>query len=75
MPELNGLAAAQAIRALEAAQGLAAVPIIAVTANAMPHQVETYFAAGMTGFVAKPLNLVDLLAAIERATRPKADAA
>ncbi|PVM92185.1 hybrid sensor histidine kinase/response regulator [Caulobacter radicis] len=75
MPELNGLAAAQAIRAFEAAHGLAAVPIIAVTANAMPHQVETYFAAGMTGFVAKPLNLADLLAAIEQATSPKADAA
>ena len=75
MPELNGLAAAEAIRAFEAAHGLAAVPIVAVTANAMPHQVETYFAAGMTGFVAKPLNLVDLLAAIELATSPKADAA
>ncbi len=75
MPELNGLAAAEAIRAFEAAHGLAAAPIIAVTANAMPHQVETYFAAGMTGFVAKPLNLADLLAAIELATSPKADAA
>ncbi|MBI1684999.1 ATP-binding protein [Caulobacter hibisci] len=74
MPVLNGLAAAEAIRRFEAEQGLEAAPIIAVTANAMPHQVETYLTAGMTGFVAKPLKLGDLLAAIEMAT-PRADAA
>ncbi|MCR5876265.1 ATP-binding protein [Phenylobacterium sp. J426] len=55
MPEMDGLAATAAIRAAEAAEGRPRTPIIALTANAMAHQVEAYRAAGMDGFVAKPV--------------------
>jgi signal transduction histidine kinase/ActR/RegA family two-component response regulator len=67
MPVMDGLAAAREIRRREAETGRAATPIIALTANAMPHQVETYRAAGMSGFVAKPIQLPELFAAIAAA--------
>ena len=67
MPEMDGIAATRAIRAAEAAEGRARTPIIAVSANAMAHQVSDYLAAGMDGHVAKPIELVKLHAAIEAA--------
>jgi len=76
MPQMNGLEAARAIRLLEAGRGLPRTPIIALTANVMSHQIETYRAAGMDGCVAKPIDSAKLLAAIDEAlaARP-ADAA
>jgi signal transduction histidine kinase/ActR/RegA family two-component response regulator len=74
MPEMDGLAATRAIRAGERASGRARTPIIAVSANAMAHQVEEYLAAGMDGHVAKPIELAKLHAAIEAALTPGAEA-
>ncbi|MBU1375703.1 MAG: response regulator [Alphaproteobacteria bacterium] len=65
MPVMNGVDATQAIRALEAARGVGPTPILAVSANVMRHQVEEYLAAGMNGFVAKPIEMTALIAAIE----------
>jgi CheY-like chemotaxis protein len=67
MPVMNGVDAARAIRALEQAEGWAPVPILALSANAMRHQVEEYLAAGMDGFVAKPIDMATLLGAVEAA--------
>jgi signal transduction histidine kinase/ActR/RegA family two-component response regulator len=67
MPEMDGIAATRAIRAAEAESGRPRTPIIAVSANAMPHQVKDYLAAGMDGHVAKPIELSKLHAAIEAA--------
>ena len=64
MPVMDGLAAARAIRAGEAASDRPATPIIALTANVMTHQLEGYRAAGMTGFVGKPINVGELLLAL-----------
>jgi CheY-like chemotaxis protein len=65
MPRMDGMAAARAIRAEESRTGRPRTPIIALTANAMAHQVEEYFAAGMDLHVAKPINLAALYGAIE----------
>ena len=62
MPEMDGLAATRAIRALGG--DLATIPIIALTANAFPEDVAACFAAGMTGFVAKPVRKEVLIAAL-----------
>jgi CheY-like chemotaxis protein len=67
MPEMDGVAATRAIRAEEAATGRARTPIIAVSANAMPHHAREYLAAGMDAHVAKPIELAKLHAAIEGA--------
>lgn len=66
MPVMNGVDATRAIRALEVERGLAATPILALSANVMRHQVEEYLAAGMNGFVAKPIEIAVLVDAIER---------
>ncbi|WP_016954629.1 ATP-binding protein [Catenovulum agarivorans] len=52
MPNLDGVSATKAIR--EFAPRL---PIIALTANVMTHEVGDYLAAGMTECIAKPINL------------------
>jgi signal transduction histidine kinase/AmiR/NasT family two-component response regulator len=57
MPEMGGVAAALAIRQAEAAQGIAPIPIIALSANAMSHQIAEYMAVGMTAYVAKPIEV------------------
>jgi len=67
MPEMDGIAATRAIRTAEAEMGRPRTPIIAVSANAMTHQVKEYLAAGMDGHVAKPIELSKLHAAIEAA--------
>jgi|GEM_PF-3166173 signal transduction histidine kinase/DNA-binding NarL/FixJ family response regulator len=64
MPEMDGLAATRAIRALPGPIGR--VPIIALTANAMLGQREEYMAAGMTDYIAKPLRPEDLARALQR---------
>jgi CheY-like chemotaxis protein len=40
---------------------------VALTANAMSHQIEAYLAAGMDGHVAKPIDATSLFAALHLA--------
>lgn len=69
MPVLDGLAATRLIRAAEAAEGRARTPILALTANAMQHQVAEYLAGGFDGHVAKPIDVRRLYEAIADAVR------
>jgi two-component system sensor histidine kinase/response regulator len=55
MPEMDGLQAATCIRERELGTG-AHIPIIAVTAHAMKGDRERCLAAGMDGYIAKPIN-------------------
>jgi len=64
MPVMDGVAATVAIRALPAPA--CQVPIVAMTANAMAHQVREYLAAGMTGVVSKPLSPAAIIREIAR---------
>ncbi|WP_293676813.1 ATP-binding protein, partial [uncultured Phenylobacterium sp.] len=65
MPVMNGIDATRAMRRLEAERGGAATPILALSANVMRHQIDEYLAAGMDGFVAKPIETAALIGAIE----------
>ncbi|HXQ45732.1 MAG TPA: ATP-binding protein [Caulobacteraceae bacterium] len=65
MPKMDGPSATKAIRAAEAAEGRARTPIIALTANVMAHQLADYFAAGMDGHIAKPVEAARLFEALE----------
>ncbi|HZZ90658.1 MAG TPA: ATP-binding protein [Caulobacteraceae bacterium] len=66
MPRLDGPGATRAIRKREAELGRPRTAIIALTANAMSHQVMEYREAGMDDFVAKPIEVGDLFAALQR---------
>jgi len=70
MPIMDGVAATVAIRQREAETGRARTPILAVTANAMTHQVAEYLAAGMDSMVPKPIDIATLFQAMERALEP-----
>jgi CheY-like chemotaxis protein len=66
MPEMDGVSAAAAIRALPGEHGGA--PIVAVTANAMVGDRERYLAAGFDDYLAKPLHLDQMQEVIARWT-------
>jgi CheY-like chemotaxis protein len=66
MPVLDGLEATAAIRKSERASG-GHIPIIAMTAHALKGDQERCFAAGMDGYVSKPVRPDELYAAVEAA--------
>ena len=61
MPELDGLSATRAIRALDRADARS-VPIIAMMANAFDEDAKRCLAAGMSAHLAKPLEVVSVIA-------------
>lgn len=69
MPVMDGLAATREIRAREAREGLARLPIIALTANTLRPDVDAAIAAGMDGHVAKPFTQHQLAQALSRHLR------
>lgn len=56
MPEMNGIEATEAIRALAHPDGNS-IPIVAMTANSWQADIDAAMAAGMDGFIAKPLDV------------------
>jgi signal transduction histidine kinase/CheY-like chemotaxis protein len=64
MPVMDGITAASTIRDAERATGRRRTPIVALTANALTHQVEEYLAVGMDAHVAKPIEIAKLYDAI-----------
>jgi two-component system, sensor histidine kinase and response regulator len=80
MPDMDGLAAVKAIRDLEARASRGTwvpsasssfsaggrIPVVAVTAHAMRGDEERCLAAGMDGYVTKPIRPTELASAIER---------
>jgi CheY-like chemotaxis protein len=65
LPEVDGIAATRAIRSL-ADPDKASIPIIALTANAMKGDEEEYRAAGMNGYLTKPIDNRQLETALAR---------
>ncbi|MDD3411340.1 MAG: response regulator, partial [Eubacteriales bacterium] len=55
MPVMNGLEATRAIRALPNRRDAAAVPIVAMTANAFDSDIQQSLSAGMNAHLAKPI--------------------
>ena len=65
MPRMDGLEATRRIRALPDARG--AVPVVAMTADAMPEDVVRCLGAGMNAHLAKPVSQAALFAIVSRA--------
>lgn len=54
MPEMDGMTATRSIRKTHSIEEL---PIVALTANVMSHEVEEYYAIGMNACVGKPFDI------------------
>ena len=72
MPGMSGMDAARAIRHIGGP--LASIPIVAVTADAMPGEREAMIAAGMNDYITKPLRAEALKAVILKALKTRAAA-
>lgn len=68
MVGMSGIETAEKIRALDN-EILAATPIIALTGNVMPEDINSFFDAGMNGFIAKPIKAENLYDAVFRASK------
>lgn len=68
MPEMDGVTATQKIRELPG--GVGDIPIIALTANAMIGDRESYLQAGMTDYISKPIGPQTLYDAIAKYSGP-----
>ena len=68
MPVLDGLEATRAIREAANLGSKARIPIIALTAHAMKGDRERFLAAGMDDYIAKPVDVRELDAALARLT-------
>lgn len=60
MPVMNGVTATKTIRAEERAGNLPRIPIIALTADVMRHQVQDYIDSGVDDVVGKPVQIQKL---------------
>jgi signal transduction histidine kinase len=72
MPVMDGLTTTAVIRARE--DGSRRVPIIAMTARAMKGDRERFLAAGMDGYISKPIDSGEMIALIARLTKNGAQA-
>jgi two-component system cell cycle response regulator DivK len=64
LPGMNGI---QALKELRASEATRAIPVLAFTASVMPQDRREIMDAGFDGFVAKPINLKEFIAAVARA--------
>ena len=68
MPDMDGLHATRAIRAL-IREDARTIPIVAMTANAFAEDARKCLEAGMNAHLAKPLEIDKVIAVISRCTR------
>jgi two-component system, cell cycle response regulator DivK len=61
LPDIDGM---EVTSRLKADGELYQIPVIALTANAMPGDRERFLNAGCDGYMSKPINKSDLLAAV-----------
>lgn len=68
LPKMNGIEAFTTLRADAATR---AIPVIAVTASAMPEDRQKIMAAGFDGMQTKPIHVVEFLTAVERVLKAR----
>jgi signal transduction histidine kinase/CheY-like chemotaxis protein len=69
MPQLGGVEVTAALRRIEQEERTFHTPVIAMTANAMKGDRESYLRGGMDGYVSKPINRDAMFVEIERVMR------
>ena len=63
LPDIDGV---EALGRLRADTRTAAIPVLAVTAQAMHGDRERFLAAGFDGYVSKPVNIVELVGTVKQ---------
>jgi two-component system cell cycle response regulator DivK len=61
LPDIDGV---EALGRFRADARTASIPVLALTAQAMEGDRERFLAAGFDGYISKPVNILDLLAAV-----------
>ena len=70
MPVMNGVEATRAIREGRAGRERRDVPVVAMTAYAMAGDREAFIEAGMNGYLAKPVDMANLLRVVWSLLKP-----
>jgi two-component system cell cycle response regulator DivK len=63
MPDVDGV---EALRRLRADERTAAIPVLAVTAQAMQGDREHFLAEGFDGYLSKPVNIRELIGTVRQ---------
>jgi two-component system, cell cycle response regulator DivK len=63
LPDIDGV---DALRRLRAEERTGSIPVLALTAQAMHGDRERFLAAGFDGYLAKPLNVLELVGAVRQ---------
>jgi two-component system cell cycle response regulator DivK len=63
LPDFDGI---EALGLLRADERTAALPVLALTAQAMEGDRERFLAAGFDGYLSKPVNVADFVATVKR---------
>ena len=63
LPDIDGL---EALRRLRASDRTTALPVLALTAQAMEGDRERFLAAGFDGYLSKPVDIADFVATVKR---------
>jgi PAS domain S-box-containing protein len=72
---LPGVGGLEAMRILRASPSTADIPIIAISANAVPRDIEKALAAGFFRYLTKPIKVNEFMAALDLALAPAMEAA
>jgi len=73
MPEMDGIEAVRAIREAPGSEYCKAVPIVALTANALVGTSEMFMSKGFSGFISKPVDVFQLDGALNKWVRGKGE--
>jgi PAS domain S-box-containing protein len=69
LPGIDGIELCRRLQALAVAQARPLLPLLALSANAMPADIRRALAAGFQGYITKPIAVPGLLAALDRLLR------
>lgn len=65
LPDIDG---AEVMRRLKANERTRAIPVVMVSADAIPSGIDRFLAAGASGYITKPIDVARLLQFVDRAT-------
>ncbi|HEY3213991.1 MAG TPA: response regulator, partial [Actinomycetota bacterium] len=63
--QLSGMDGLEALRRIRGDERTAAIPVIALTAQAMAGDRERFLEAGFNGYLSKPVNVVEFIGTVE----------